>query len=174
VACILEKEFPHTCATSTPKATRELQCPCLLHTREVREYGYVAAVRSGSASTTPYRLCINLVVRRDYSSPAARALRRPRRAPRLLVSSRTRSTSTSPCAATTRLRLHALYVDLAVRRDYSSPAARALRQPRCAPRVLVSTLPAAAIYLDYFTSAARPGASARRAARHAARHAAHR
>jgi hypothetical protein len=69
----------------------------------------------------------------DYSSPAAHeqaALRRPRRAPRLLVSGRTRSTSTSPCAATTRLRPHGLYVDLAVRRDYSSPTARALRRPR--------------------------------------------
>jgi hypothetical protein len=42
-------------------------------------------------------------VRRDYSSPAARALRRPRRAPRLLVSGRARSKSASPCAATTRL-----------------------------------------------------------------------
>jgi hypothetical protein len=76
-----------------------------------------------------------------------------------------------PRAATTRLRPHALYVDLAVHRDYSSPAARALRQPRRAPRVLVSTPPTAAIYLDY---AARPGASARRAARHAARRAARR
>jgi hypothetical protein len=112
-------------------------------------------------STQP-ELYVNLAVRCDYSSPAARVLRRPRRAPRLLVSGRTRSTSTSPCASTTRLRLHALYVDLAVRRDYSSPVARALRQPRRAPRVLVSTLPAAAIYLDY---AARPGASARRSSR---------
>jgi hypothetical protein len=137
-----------------------------MHTGEVREYGYVAAVRSGSASTTPYRLYIDFAVHRDYSSPAARALRRPRRASRLLVSGRTRSTSTSPCAATTRLRPHALYVHLAMRCDYSSPAARALRQPRCPPRVLVFTLPAAAIYLD---SAARPSASARRAACHAAR-----
>jgi hypothetical protein len=63
------------------------------------------------------------------------------------------------------------YLNLAVCRDYSSPAARALRQPRRAPRVLVSTLPAAAIYLDY---AARPGASARRAAHHAARRTARR
>jgi hypothetical protein len=92
-------------------------------------------------------------------------------APRLLVSGRTRSTSTSPCAATTRLRPHALYVDLALRRDYSSPAARALRRPRRAPRLLVSTLPVAAIYLDY---AALQGASARRAARHAACRAARR
>jgi hypothetical protein len=114
---------------------------------------------------------VDFVVRRDYSSSAARALHQPRRAPRLLVSGRTCSTSTSPCAATTRLQPHALYVDLAVRRNYSSPAAHALRQPRHAPRVLVITLPPAAIYLD---SAARPGASARRAARHAARRAAHR
>jgi hypothetical protein len=120
---------------------------------------------------TNKRLCVDLAVRRDYSSPAARALPRPRRAPRLLVSGRTRSTSTSPCAATTRLRPHALYVDLAVCHDYSSPAALALRRPRRAPRVLVSTPPATAIYFDY---AARPGASARRAALHAARRAAHR
>jgi hypothetical protein len=61
------------------------------------------------------------------------------------------STSTSPCAATTRLRPHALYVDLPVRRDYPSPAARDLRRPRRAPQLLVSgytrstsTLPSAA------------------------------
>jgi hypothetical protein len=155
-----------------------------------------------------------------------------RRAPRLLVSGRTRSTSTSSCAATTRLRPHALYVDLAVHRDYSSPAARALRRPRRAPRLLVSSrtrststssctastrlhspgcsdLPrfrrasgclgtsrgsscgpsrgsssttppppcirvprhVARLVVDYFSSAARPGASAHRAARHAARRA---
>jgi hypothetical protein len=86
-------------------------------------------------------------------------------APRLLVSGRTRSTSTSPCAATTRLRPHALYVDLVVRREYSSPghsgststspciattrhpAARALRQPCRAPRVLVSR--PQRLYIDY-------------------------
>jgi hypothetical protein len=53
-----------------------------------------------------------------------------------------------------------------VRRDYSSPAARALRQPRRAPRALISTLPAAAIYFAY---AVRLGASARRAARRGVR-----
>jgi hypothetical protein len=94
-----------------------------MHTGEVREYGYVAAVRSGSASTTPYRLYVNVAVRRDYSSPAAHALRRPRCAPRLLVSGRTRSTSTSPCAATTRLWPHALYVNLVVHRGYLPPVA---------------------------------------------------
>jgi hypothetical protein len=52
-----------------------------------------------------------------------------------------------------------------VRREYSSPAAHALRQPRRTPRVLVITLPAAVIYLDFAT---RPSASACRAARHAA------
>jgi hypothetical protein len=62
----------------------------------------------------------------------------PRRAPRILVSGRTRSTSTLSCTETTRLRPHALYVDLVVRRDYSSPAARALRRPRRALRLLVS------------------------------------
>jgi hypothetical protein len=67
-----------------------------------------------------------------------RALRQPCRAPRILVSGRTRSTSTLPRAATTRLRPHALYVDLAIRRDYSSPAARTIRRPRRAPRLLVS------------------------------------
>jgi hypothetical protein len=103
----------------------------------------------------------------------------PRRAPRLLVSGRTRSTSTSPCAATTCLRPHALYVNLAVRRDYSSPAARALRQPCRALRLLrlVTRLVAPLVVdysasrrlvVDYSASVACPGASTHRAARHAA------
>jgi hypothetical protein len=83
----------------------------------------------------PHRLYIDNTVRRDYSYPGR--------------TGSTSTTSTSPCAVTTRLRPHVLYVDLAVRRDYSSPVARALRQHRRAPRVLVSTLPAATIYLDY-------------------------
>jgi hypothetical protein len=58
-----------------------------------------------------------------------------------------RSTSTSPCPVTTRSQPHGLYVNLAVRRDYSSPAARALRQPRRAPRVLVSR--PQWLYIDY-------------------------
>jgi hypothetical protein len=99
---------------------------------------------SGSTSATPcaattrlrpHALYVELAVRRDYSSPAARALHRPRRAPQLLVSGCTRSTSTLPCASTTRLRLHALYVKLVMHLDYSSPAARALRQPCRAPRL---------------------------------------
>jgi hypothetical protein len=91
------------------------------------------------------------------SHPVAKALRQPRRAPRLLVirphgfylntavrrdyssPGRTGSTSALPCAASTRLpattalhqlrrasrllvtRTHRLYVNLAVRREYSSP-----------------------------------------------------
>jgi hypothetical protein len=131
---------------------------------------YAAALlrlrRIDSTSTSPctattrlqlHTLYVNLAVHREYSSPAARALCQPHRAPRLLVSGCTRSTSTLLCTATTR-----------------HPASHALRQPRHAPRVLVSTLPAAAIYIDHFTSAARPDASARRAAHHAVRRAAHR
>jgi hypothetical protein len=128
------------------------------------------------------------VVRRDYSSLAARALRRPRRAPRLLVSGRTRSTSTLPCAATTRLRPHALYVNLVVHREYSSPLSRLQRSTSTTPRVRVPRLVArlvtklvaplivdySGLVVDYFASAARPGVSARRAARHAARRAARR
>jgi hypothetical protein len=148
------KRFQDQLACCTPKTYASRTTMCAANTR-----------------LWPHALYVNLAVRRDCSSPAARALRQPRRAPRLLVSGRTRSTSTSPCATTTRLRPHGLYVDLVVRCDYSSPAARALRQPRRAPRVLVLTLPAAAIYLD---SATRPGASARRAARRVARRAARR
>jgi hypothetical protein len=55
----------------------------LLHTKNVRKQNYV--------------------VRCDYSPPAARALRRPRRALRLLV-----------------IWPHGLYINLAVRREYSS------------------------------------------------------
>jgi hypothetical protein len=52
--------------------------------------------------------------------------------------SKTYASRTTSCAATTRLRPHVLYVDLAVRRDYSSLAARALRRPRRALRLLVT------------------------------------
>jgi hypothetical protein len=60
-----------------------------------------------------YRLYINFDMHCDYSSPG-----------------RTGSTSTLPCAATTR-----------------HPAAQALRQPRRAPRVLVSR--PQRLYIDY-------------------------
>jgi hypothetical protein len=129
----------------------------------------------------------HLAVRRDYSSPAARALRRPHRAPRLLVSGRTCSMSTSPCAATTCLRLHALYVNLVVHHEYSSPLSRLQRSTSTTPRVRVPRLVARLVaplvvdysasrrlVVDYFTSAARLGASARRAARLANRRAARR
>jgi hypothetical protein len=145
-----------------------------------------------TTSLQPHALYVDLAVRGDYSSPAARALRPPRRAPRLLVSGRTRSTSTSPCAATTRLRPHALYVNLVVHREYSSSLSRLQRSTSTPPRVrvprhvarLVTRLvldhsasrwlvvdysASRRLIVDYFAYAARPGASARRAARHAAR-----
>jgi hypothetical protein len=138
------REFSYTHTKTAPASFKVFAC----RTREgVHEYNHVASAarslrrprraprllvsgRTRSTSTSPcaattrlrpHALYVDLAVRRDYSSPAARTLRRPRRAPPLLVSGRTRSTSTSPCAATTRLRPHALYVDLAVHRDYSSP-----------------------------------------------------
>jgi hypothetical protein len=164
--------LPCAAATSPPSAAALHQRRCVLR---------VLVSRS-------QRLYINYAVRRDYSSPAARALRRPHRAPRLPVSGRTRSTSTSSCAATTRLRLHALYVNLVVHREYSSPLSWLQRSTSTTPHVrvpqhiaqLVTRLVAplivdySGLVVDYFTSAARPGASARRAARHAARRAAHR
>jgi hypothetical protein len=58
-----------------------------------------------SGATTrlrPHALIVDLTVRREYSSPAAHVLRRPCRAPRILVSGRTRSTSTSSCTASIR------------------------------------------------------------------------
>jgi hypothetical protein len=84
--------------------------------------------------------CLNFVVRRDYSSPAARALRQPRRAPRLLASGRSDFTSTTPRVRVPR-QVTQLVAPLVV--DYSG------------------------LVVNYFTSAARPGASARRAARRA-------
>jgi hypothetical protein len=55
---------------------------------------YSSPGRTGSTSTSPcaaathlrpHALYVDLVMRRDYSSPAARALRQPRRAPRVLI-----------------------------------------------------------------------------------------
>jgi hypothetical protein len=139
-------------------------------------------------------------VRRDYSSPAARALRRPRRAPRLLVSGRTRSTSTSSCTASTRLYSPSCNDLPRLRRSSSttpgsssttSPPPR-VRVPRhvarlvtqlVAPlvvdfsasrRLVVDFSASRRLVVDYFASAARPGASARGTTRHAARRTARR
>jgi hypothetical protein len=157
------------------KLPRILQVPCSMHPEDVCEYHYI-----NSGLHEPVY---------DYSSPAARALHQPRRAPRLLVSGRMRSTSTSPCAATTRLRPHALYVNLVVHREYSSSLSRLQRSTSTPPRVRVPrhvarliTRLVAPLVVDYSASprlvvdysTARPGASARRVARHAARRAAHR
>jgi hypothetical protein len=73
----------------------------LMHTRDVRGYNYTRR----NYSSFGHRLYVNFAVRRDYSSPAARALRRPRRARDYSL----------PAAW--------VYVNLVVRRDYSSPAA---------------------------------------------------
>jgi hypothetical protein len=176
------------CATHT-EATSKPQVRYLVHTENVREYYFIYSQPhqlrhtsrcNGSTSNTPcaaaarlqpHALYVGLVVRREYSSPAARALRRPRRAPRLLVFGRTRSTSTSSCAATTRLRLHALYVNLVVHREYSSPLSRLQRSTSTSPRIrvprhvarLVRRLVAlpivdySGLVVDYFTSAAASG-----------------
>jgi hypothetical protein len=108
-------------------------------------------------------LYVDLAVRRDYSSPVARALRRPRCAPRLLVSGRTRSISTSMCAATTRLRPHMLYVNLVVRREYSSSLSRLQRSTSPTPRARVPqhvarhvTRLVALLVVDYLSSTTSP------------------
>jgi hypothetical protein len=85
-------------ATTRHPATRALYQPC----RALR-----------LLVTRPHRLYVSLAVRREYSSP-----------------SHSSSTSTSPCIPTTR-----------------HPAARAIRQPCCAPRVLVSR--PQRLYIDY-------------------------
>jgi hypothetical protein len=192
-------------------------------TREdVREYNYVASGCSSATSAVPcaattrlrpHALYVDLTVRRDYPSPAARALRRPHRAPRLPVSGRTRSTSTLPCAASTRLpaavALHHLRRASGClgsshgssrgssRRSLSTTPPRACSSSTTSPpprvRVprhvawLVTRLitplivdysglfvdysASCRLVVDYFASAARPGASARRVARRVARRA---
>jgi hypothetical protein len=122
----------------------------------------------------PHQLYINFVVRRDYSSPG-----------------RTGSTSTTPCAATTRLPVaqalpqpcHApsrrstsrRSVALAlIMRPVTTSRGATTRRSDCVdstapmPRVWVPRH-VARLVVDYFAYATRPGASARRAARHAAR-----
>jgi hypothetical protein len=104
------------------------------------------------------------------------------RAPRLLIT-----------------RPHELYLNLAVRREYSSPGCSGststtprVRVPRhvarlvtrlvvplvvdssASRRLVVDHSTSRRLVVDYFNYAARPGASARRAARHAARRAARR
>jgi hypothetical protein len=106
--------------------------------QDVRNYNNSS--RIGSTSASPCAASTRL--------PATAALHQLRRASRLLVT-----------------RPHRLYVSLAVRREYSSPghndststspcvattrhpAAQALRQPRRAPRVLVSR--PRRLYIDY-------------------------
>jgi hypothetical protein len=167
---------------------------------------YLSFGRTGSTSTLPcaattrlwlHALYVDLAVRRDYSSPAARALRRPRREPRLLASGCTRSTSTSSCTASTRLhspgcsdlpQLRRASGCLGTSRGSSRGSSRRsssttpgssstisppprVRVPRHIVRLVTRLV--APLVVDYFTSAVRSDASAHRAARHAARRAAH-
>jgi hypothetical protein len=155
--------FQDQLACCTPKTYASRTTPCAATTR-----------------LRPHALYVNLAVGRNYSSPAARALRRPRRALRLLVSSRTRSTSTSSCTASTRL--HSPGCSDLPRFRRASGCLGTSRGSSCGPsRGSSSTTPpppcirvprhVARLVVDYFSSAARPGASAHRAARHAARRA---
>jgi hypothetical protein len=73
------------------------------------------------------------------------------------------------------------YVNLAVRREYLSPGRNGsisttpcVRMPRHIAPLIVDYSASRRPVVNYFDSAARPGASARRVARHAARRAAHR
>jgi hypothetical protein len=93
-----------------------------MHLEDVRSYGYVNYIVPALPQhhraprllvIRPHEFYLNTAVRRDYSSPG-----------------RTGSTSTSSCIATTR-----------------HLAARALRQPCRAPRVLVSR--PQRLYIDY-------------------------
>jgi hypothetical protein len=137
--------------------------------------------------------------------PAARAIRRPRRAPRLLVTGCTGSTTTSSCTTSTRLHSpgcsdlpqlrrasgclgtsHGSSRGSSRRSSSTTPGSSSTTSPP--PRVrmpqhvawlvtrLITLLVVdySGLVVDYFTSAARPGASARRAARHMARHMARR
>jgi hypothetical protein len=123
---VLEFHYTHMLLYTQRLPTRLQDLWLGAHTRQ-----YVSTWYSGTTTLGH----VDLAVRRDYSSPAARALRRPRRAPRQLISGRTRSTSTSPCAAISRLRPHTLYVNLAVHREYSSPLSRLQRSTSTPPRV---------------------------------------
>jgi hypothetical protein len=112
-----------------------------------------------------HALYVNLAVRRDYSYPAACALRQPCRAPRLLVT-----------------RPHMLYINLVMHREYSSPLSRLqrststtsppprVRVPRHVTRLVAPlVVDYSGLVVDYFAYTARLGASARRAARHGVR-----
>jgi hypothetical protein len=182
-----KQNFGALCYVHTRVAPQSLQAQHLLYTRS---HGGKQQVLSTSIFFcfvhAPGCMLLHLPQLLEYNGinySVTSVLRQPHCAPRLLVSGRTRSTSTSPCAATTRLRLHALYVDLVVNREYSSPLSRLQRSTSPPPCVRVPrhvarhvtrlvaplTVDYSGLVVDYFTSAARPGASARRAARHAAR-----
>jgi hypothetical protein len=136
----------------------KLQDQHLIHTSNAREYDYV-----------------NLAVRRDYSSPATRTLRQPCRAPRLLHLRRAsgclgtsrgssrgsrRSLSTTPGSSRGSSRRSSSTTPGSS--STTSPSPR-VRVPRHVARLVTRLV--APLVVDYFTSAARPGASARRVTR---------
>jgi hypothetical protein len=151
------------CDYSSPGRTRSTSTlPCTVTTRHSATSSTSTSPCAATTRLRPHVLYLNLAVRRDYSSPAARALRQPCRAPRLLVT-----------------RPHMLYVDLVVHREYSSPLSRlqrststtpGVRVPRHVARLIVDYSASPRLVVDYST--ARPGASARRAAHHVASRAA--
>jgi hypothetical protein len=146
---------------------------------------------------TNKRLYLNPAMRRDYSSPgrtgstsnsscvvsthrpAAQALHQPRRTSRCLSSSRGSSSTTSPMPRV-RMPRHVARL-VAGPSSTTSPTSR-VSVPRHVVRfvtrlvapLVVDYSASCRLVVDYFASAARSGASARRAAHHAAHHAARR
>jgi hypothetical protein len=183
-----------TDATCTRRCTQgHLKIFCFMHPEGVREYNYINFRLHehihGYTVSRSRRLYINYAMRRDYSSP-----------------SRSGSTSTMSCVVTTRTRLHRLYCAYAVHSDAPSrhstscqSVALALTVCPVIPLCVVTTLSrgrnrytsstphvrvsrhlarhiaqlvtrlVAPLVIDYFTYAARLGASARHVARHVAR-----
>jgi hypothetical protein len=145
------------------------------HKTSSRSLLHALGIRTRVQVLQPCRAPLVLVTR-------PRALRQPCCAPRLLVSGCTRSTSTLPCAASTRLpaatALHLLHRASGClgmsrgssRRSSSTTPPRPSSSSTTPPRVQVPRHVARLVtplVVDYST--ARPGASARRVARHAAR-----
>jgi hypothetical protein len=145
--------------------------------KTVREYYYSGTttldhlnlVVRRDYSSPSHWLYVNLTMRRDYSSPAARALRQPHRAPRLLVPGHTCSTSTSSCTASTRLhspgysdllRLCRKSGCLGTSRGSSSTTSLTprVRVPRLVTRLVVRLI------VDYYSHTTCPGASTCRVA----------
>jgi hypothetical protein len=109
---------------------RSLLSEQTLHTRE--------GLHRLTATSAPH----NCIVRREYSSPGRTGSTSTLPCAATTRHSATGSTSTLSCAVTTRLRLHALYLSTAMRRDYSSPGHTG--STSTSPCVASTHLPAAA------------------------------